>query len=289
MKHLLRVGPAAIFLTLLLAASVALSAPVGGAAPAPADAPALVAAGAPMAGNLIAPGDALRISVFQNPDLTLETRVDGDGTISYPLIGRVEVAGLDIAAAEQRIAKMLRDGGYINAPHVTIVMVEVRGSLVTVLGMVAKPGRFPIDATDNKLTDAIALAGGIAPGGSDLVVLTGTRNGKPIRREIDLEGLATGGDAGEDLRLQAGDMVYVNRAPNFFIYGEVQRPGAFRLERGMTVVQALATGGGLTPKGTQRGLTIHRRGANGVIAVIEPAMDDPVRADDVIYVKESLF
>ena len=246
-------------------------------------------AGAPMLENPIAPGDALRITVFQNPDLTLETRVDGDGTISYPLIGRVALGGLGVSAAEQRIAKMLRDGGFINAPHVTVVVVEVRGSLVTVLGMVAKPGRFALDATDHKLTDVIALAGGIAPGGSDLVVLTGTRDGKPIRREVDLEGLAAGGNAADDLRLQAGDMVYVNRAANFFIYGEVQKPGAYRLERAMTVIQALATGGGLTAKGTQRGLSIHRRDASGNVEVLEPKMDDPVRADDVIYVRESLF
>jgi polysaccharide export outer membrane protein len=237
----------------------------------------------------IAPGDALRISVFQSPDLTLETRVDESGTISYPLIGTVPVAGLSITAAEQRIAKMLRDGGFIVDPHVTIVMVQVRGSLVTVLGLVTKPGRFPLDSTANKLTDVIALAGGIAPTGADTVVLTGTRDGKQIRREIDIQNLATTGDPKNDLRLQAGDMIYVNRAPIFFIYGEVQKPGTFRLERGMTVMQALATGGGLTPKGTQRGLTIHRRAADGSIQVVEPKLDDAIVADDVIYIRESIF
>ena len=84
-------------------------------------------------------------------------------------------------------------------------------------------------------------------------------------------------------------MLYVNRAPICYIYGELQKPGAFRVERGMTVMQALATGGGLTPKGTQRGLTIHRRGSDGRIEVIEPKLDDPVLADDVLYVRESIF
>jgi polysaccharide export outer membrane protein len=168
-------------------------------------------------------------------------------------------------------------------------MVQVRGSLVTVLGLVTKPGRFPLDSTANKLTDVIALAGGIAPTGADTVVLTGTRDGKQIRREIDIQNLATTGDPKNDLRLQAGDMIYVNRAPIFFIYGEVQKPGTFRLERGMTVMQALATGGGLTPKGTQRGLTIHRRAADGSIQVVEPKLDDAIVADDVIYIRESIF
>jgi polysaccharide biosynthesis/export protein len=259
-------------------------------APTSASGPAVGAVGSAVApAYLIAPGDVLRISVFQSPDLALETRVDEGGSISYPLIGTVAVGGLSVVAAEQRIAKMLRDGGFLVAPQVTIVLVQVRGSQVTVLGMVAKPGRFPLESTDNKLTDVLALAGGIAADGSDVVVLTGTRDGKPMRREIDIPNMAATGDLTQDVRLQAGDMLYVARAPKYFIYGEVQRPGTFRLERGMTVMQALATGGGLTPKGTQRGLNIHRRGADGKVQVIVPNLDDPVLSDDVIFVKESIF
>jgi polysaccharide export outer membrane protein len=265
----------------VLTPSLALGQETTAAARAPA--PAVVS------GYQIAPGDMIRISVFQSPDLTLETRVDENGTIYFPLIGTVAVSGLTIAAAEQTIAKKLRDGGFMVAPHVTIAMMQVRGSQVTVLGQVAKPGRFPLDSTDSKLMDMIALAGGISPTGADVVVLTGERDGKPVRREIDIQHLATAGDTASNVRLQAGDMLYVNRAPSFYIYGEVQKPGAFRLERGMTVMQALATGGGLTPKGTQRGLTIHRRGADGSIQVIEPKLDDLILVDDVLYIKESIF
>ena len=246
-------------------------------------------AAAAAAETRIAAGDLLKITVFQNPDLTLETHVEENGTISYPLIGAVPVAGLSLGAVEKRIEQMLRDGGFMVAPHVTVAMVQVRGSQVTVLGQVSKPGRFPLDSTDSRITDFIALAGGIAPTGSDIVVLTGTRNGQPIRREIDLQELAATGDSAANLHLQAGDMLYVNRAPTFYIYGEVLKPGAFRVERGMSVMQALATGGGLTPKGTQRGLTIHRLDKNGAKKVLDAKLDDPVLPDDVIYVKESLF
>jgi polysaccharide export outer membrane protein len=237
----------------------------------------------------IAPGDVLKISVYQSPDLSLDVRVEENGTISYPLVGSIPVNGLSLGAAEKRIEQLLHDGGFIVAPHVTVTMQQVRGSQVTVLGMVMKPGRFPLDSTDTKLTDFIALAGGIAPAGADAVVLTGIRNGKPIRLEIDLQDLAASGNSTNNVRLQAGDMLYVNRAPTFYIYGEVQRPGTFRLERGMTVMQALAAGGGLTPKGTQRGLTIHRRGSGGAVQIVEPKLDDSVVADDVIYIKESIF
>ena len=105
----------------------------------------------------------------------------------------------------------------------------------------------------------------------------------------DLQNLAAEGDASGNVRLEAGDMIYVNRAPTFFIYGEVQKPGSYRLERGMTVLQALATGGGLTPKGTQRGLTIHRRRADGSMQVIEPKLDDALEINDVLNIRESLF
>lgn len=275
----------------IVAALMAL-APGPGAAQESAPAPTTAASAAATAdapAYRISAGDMIRVSVYQSPDLTLETRVDESGVISFPLIGAVNVGGSRVGEAEEKIARLLREGGFMVAPHVTIAVLQVRGSQVTVLGQVAKPGRFPLDSTDSRLTDLLALAGGISPTGSDIVVLTGTRDGKPIRREIDLQNLAAEGDASGNVRLQAGDMLYVNRAPTFYIYGEVQKPGSYRLERGMTVLQALATGGGLTPKGTQRGLTIHRRRADGSMQVIEPRLDDPILADDVLNIRESLF
>ncbi len=243
----------------------------------------------PIAEYPLASGDVIRISVFQNPDLTLEARIAEDGTINYPLIGTVAVAGSGLGSAERRIAQLLRDGGFVVAPMVTITLVQVRGNQVTVLGQVGKPGRYPLESTNARLADVLALAGGIAATGADVVVLTGVREGRPIHQEVDIQDLSAAGDPASQLRLQAGDMIFVNRAPNFYIYGEVQKPGVFRLERGMTVMQALAAGGGLTPKGTQRGLRIHRHGPDGKIQVIEPKLDDPILADDVIYVRESIF
>jgi polysaccharide export outer membrane protein len=69
----------------------------------------------------------------------------------------------------------------------------------------------------------------------------------------------------------------------------VQRPGAFRLEQNMSVVQALSMGGGVTPRGTQRGIRILRRDESGAMQEFEVRLADPVKKDDVIYVKESLF
>jgi len=276
---------AAVALAMLALPLAALGQAAGGAAPTP----STTAINEGVQEYLIVPGDVLRITVYQNADLTQEARVAEDGTISFPLIGGVAVAGLSVGAVEKRIAQMLRDGKFIVAPHVTVALLQERGNQVTVLGMVGKPGRYPIDSTDDKLTDILAAAGGIAATGADVVVLTGVRNGQPVRIEINLQELAASGDPARDVHLKAGDLLFVGRAPSFYIYGEVQKPGSYRIERGMTVMQALATGGGLTPKGTQRGLNIHRRGADGSVKIVEPNLDDPILPDDVLYIKESLF
>jgi len=233
-------------------------------------------------------GDALRVTVFQNPELTLETRVTESGVISYPLLGSVRVGGLTVTQAEQAIAEGLRKGNFVKQPQVSIAILQVRGNQANVLGHVNRPGRYPIEVADMRVTDLLAVAGGTASAGGDTVVVTGTRNGKPYRAEIDLPNIFSPSGRAQDVIIQNGDAVWVDRAPMVFIYGEVQRPGAMRLERGMTVMQALATGGGLNQRGTQRGIRVHRRGGDNV-QVIQPAMDDKLQDGDVVYVRESLF
>jgi polysaccharide export outer membrane protein len=235
------------------------------------------------------PGDILRITVFRNPDLTTEARVSEAGTLSFPLIGSVAVGGLSLSQGEKKIADMLSQGSFVAKPQVNILPVQIRSSQVAVLGQVNRPGRYPLETVNMRLSDMLATAGGIANTGADTVVLMGTREGKAIRREIDIPALLLKGDNVGDILLTGGDVLYVNRAPVFYIYGEVQHPGAFRLERDMTIMQGLATGGGLTIRATEKGLRIHRRNADGKIQIVEARLDEPLKADDVIYVRESLF
>jgi polysaccharide export outer membrane protein len=84
-------------------------------------------------------------------------------------------------------------------------------------------------------------------------------------------------------------VVYVKRAPQFYLYGQVQKAGAYRLQPQMTVMQAISVGGGLTPRGTLRGLRIERRSPDGQVARVSVQPTDVVRADDVIMVRERLF
>jgi polysaccharide export outer membrane protein len=234
-------------------------------------------------------GDVVRISVYQNPDLLLEARISEAGLISYPLLGSIKIGGSTVSQAERLIADGLRNGSFVKQPQVSILVTQVRGNQASVLGQVNRPGRFPIETADMRLTDLLANAGGVSPNGADIVTIVGRRGGQPFRKQVDLPALFRNAQRDDDIVVQDGDTVYVDRAPVVYIYGEVQRPGALRLERAMTVMQALASGGGLTQRGTEKGIRVHRRAADGSVEVLQPSMDDRVQDGDVVYVRESLF
>jgi polysaccharide export outer membrane protein len=234
-------------------------------------------------------GDVIRVTVFQNPDLTVETRVTEKGSITYPLIGSVSVGGLTLPATEKLIADKLREGGFVLKPQVNVLVLQIRGNQVSVLGQVNRPGQYPIEIAGSTVVDILALAGGASVNGSDIVTLVGTRSGQPFRAEIDLPSLFLPDGMTSDVAVQGGDVLYVHRAPMFYIYGEVNRPGAYRLERGMSVMQALAQGGGITLRGTDKRIRLHRRNTAGQVETIEPEMALLLQSDDVVYVRESLF
>lgn len=263
-------------------------------APALAQSPAAASAAAPAPADrseyLIGPGDVIRVSVFQNPDLSLEARVNENGTIRFPLIGSVRIGGMSVSNAEKAIADGLRAGDFVKQPQVTVLLAQIRANLVSVLGQVGKPGRYPLEVGGTKLMEVLAQAGGVSPTGSDTLILSGQRDGKPFRKEIDMPAvLGPTQDTTADIELQNGDVIFVDRAPQIYIYGQIQKPGVMRLERNMTVMQAMAAGGGLTQRGTEKGLRVNRRKADGKIEVFEPGMNDVLRPDDIVYVRESIF
>ena len=161
-----------------------------------------------------------------------------------------------------------------------MAVVTVRSRQVSVLGVVARPGRYALDDTSYQLSDVIAAAGGIAAG---------------RRRHRDGAARRQGSRSvprarGKGFTLKGGDTVNVERAPVFYIYGEVTRAGAYRVEPNMTVMQAIAAGGGITPRGSDRRLKLRRAGADGkVVETRRQAAATRVKADDVIFVKEALF
>jgi polysaccharide export outer membrane protein len=237
---------------------------------------------------LLGPGDVVKLSVYGSPDLSLETRVSEAGSITFPLIGQVGVGGLPVAAAEKKIGGLLESGGYLKKAQVNIIVTTLASQQVSVLGQVNRPGRYPVDGKRSVL-DMLAMAGGISAEGGDTLTLVRTRDGKTTKETIDVVQMLRSGALDTNYDVTGSDVIYVERAPRFYIVGEVQRPGAFRIERQMTVLQALSAGGGLTPRGSNRGMRITRKDANGNPVIIDAKADDLVHVDDVITVRESWF
>jgi polysaccharide biosynthesis/export protein len=237
---------------------------------------------------VLGPGDTVRVIVAENPDLTTEGRLSQRGSLGMPLLGEVALTGRTLTKAAEYIASELLRNRYVRNPHVSVSLIEARSQRVQILGHVAKPGQYALDGTNNHLTDILALAGGRTAEGSDVVVVT-RRVGTAQRFEVDVAGMYRDGDLSRDINLEAGDVVYVPAAPVFYVYGAVQRAGVYRLAPDTSVRAALSIGGGLTARASQRAISINRRMPDGSMRELHARLADEVEANDVIFVKESLF
>lgn len=230
-------------------------------------------------------GDLVRVSVFGYPDMTADVRVDEFGSIRFALVGSLVVQGRSTREVETLLARRLADEGFIRNPQVSVLITEYLSRKAAVMGEVTKPGQYALTQS-KRVLDLLAEAGGVVTGiASDKATLLRADGSKVA---IDLFELFQGNPE-HNVGVMPGDTLYVPRAAQFYIYGEVQRPGTYRLERAMTVSQAISAGGGLTPRGTERRATVKRRDANGAEIVVDVRGADALQPDDVLLVKESLF
>jgi len=231
-------------------------------------------------------GDLVRISVFNHPDLTTEARVSESGNLTFPMIGQVPVAGLSARRAEQLLTQKLTEGSFIPDAQVSVLVVDYESQKVSVLGQVQKPGQYALTESSHAM-NLIAQAGG-------LINLMAADEGTVVRANgssipIDLTKMFAG-DPTQNPAVLKGDTIYIPKAPQFYIYGEVQRPGVYRLERDMTVAQAIAAGGGLTAKASERRIQVRRRDPkSGSERLTSVRRFDLVRADDVVFVRQGFF
>lgn len=237
----------------------------------------------------LGPGDSIAIQVYGQPDMSGTVYVSDDGTIPVALAGPVQVAGLSPSQAASRIEKALRDGKFLVDPHVTLTVTQSRSQRVSVLGQVGKPGRYPIES-NTTIFDLLAEAGGVTEkGGNTVYLLRQGKDGNVARYPISLQGLSGGEQTIPDQSLKGGDSIYVPHAPQFYVYGEVAKPGQYTVESGMTVIQAIADAGGITPRGSERRIIIKRRNTDGTYTTTKARLSELVQPEDVIRVKESIF
>ncbi len=236
---------------------------------------------------MIGGGDALKISIYDHPDLESKVRVSANGSIILPLIGNVRVGGLTIEKATQTIASMY-SAGYIVNPQVSVFVEEYRSQKVTVLGQVKKPGIYELrEATT--LLELISKAEGLTQDAGEFAILTRKKEGREENTRINLKELTESGDSRLNFPVQDSDTVFISKVELIYVTGEVGHPNAYSYEKGLTVIKAIAKAKGLSPKASTRSIKIIRKEGEKETVIEDVRLDDPVMPGDVIVVPESFF
>jgi polysaccharide export outer membrane protein len=245
--------------------------------------------------------DVLSIKVFDEDALTNKFVVDSDGTITFPLIGRVEVARKTTREVEEHLTKLLQPD-YVRRAQVSVEIATYRSRSIYVLGEVRTPGRYSIEGPMT-LLEVIANAGSTTPAASNTIIVQRYKDGlaaavsAPLASgdsrwaevtRVDLDELREG-KLSANLLLQDSDMIIVPAAERYYVSGFVKTPGSFVLRPGMTVRQAVAEAGGLTERGSTRGMKIIRKDKDGKEVELDAQMSDLVRPNDTIRIRQRLI
>jgi polysaccharide export outer membrane protein len=236
-------------------------------------------------GRVLTQQDSISIKVVNQPDMDTTTRVESDGTISFPYIGRVRAAGLNEDQLAHAIERQLASRQIVTDPHV-LIEVSTYGTQASVQGQVGTPGVFTLDRPTN-LTQLLSRAGGLrdaALGGTITV-----RRARGGSQKFDSNDVQAGRGPGAAFQIANNDEVYVDLAPFYYLYGYVGHTGEFPLVRPITVQQAISIGGGLQTLGSEWRIKIKRKAGNGQTYEVPASLDDQVEAGDTIIVSERIF
>jgi len=270
---------------LVIAALQAAPAPQTGAAPR-----------ADVAQYVVGPNDVLNITVFNQAQLSGKFPVEGDGTIGFPLLGRIVVGGLSVSAVEDELRRRLT-AGYLTDPHVTVTVEQYRSQQLFVMGEVKQPGNLQFTGSMT-LIEALARVGSVTEkAGTQVIVMRASKGAPPAPAGtgtpgagssetivIDLKNLQTG-ELSQNLSLHAGDTIFVPRAATVFVTGSVRTAGEYDIRPGMTVRQVIAKAGGVTDRGSMRRIQIIRR-VDGKEVTIGASLETPVEEGDTVVVRE---
>lgn len=248
--------------------------------PATASAPPPIAAAEPASSAyILGRDDAVQVGILGRSDFGGRVRVQADGTIQLPFVGKIDAADKTTSELAEAIRLALQSGGYFSDPVVTVEVVGYASRYVTVLGAVGSPGLIPMNRP-YRLSEIIARVGGVSPTAADYVII---RSEKGEERRLLVRDVATGGED-QDPYVVAGDKIYAPVVDTYYIYGQVNSPGVYPLLSGMTVRMAIARGGGLTASGSDKKVDANRKGEK-----VKVQLADPVQPGDVLFIGERLF
>jgi polysaccharide biosynthesis/export protein len=253
----------------------------------------------PIADYVVGPQDVLTITVYGQSDLNGQFRVDGDGTFTFPLVGRVKAGELTVRQLEAEMMRLLKE--FVKAPQVSVAVGQFKSRRLFILGEVRSPGTYVLTG-NMSLIEAVALAGSALPSasGEALIVRGGVganapalaaavapSGDKPDVTRVDLDALQRG-DFGQNIALQDGDTIFIPRAEVVFLVGHVKNPGAYPMRRGTTVLQALALAGGVTDRGASNRVDVERI-ENGTKVRVRVRLDELVRGGDTLIIPAKFF
>jgi polysaccharide biosynthesis/export protein len=242
----------------------------------------------------LGPDDAMKVTVHGHPDLDQEVVVAADGSIDFPLIGRLPARERTAREMEAAIGERLAQG-FLSDPQVRVVITLYRSKTVFVMGELTRPGTYPLPE-GRTLVEVLSRAGPLLPSaGAEVLVLrarpgaSGTAEGQGEVIRVDLQDLQSG-LLTQNPVLRPSDTVFVPKAAKVFVSGEVRQPGAYTVLRGTTVRQAIALAGGFGERAA-RGRVRILRSVDGRPLELPASLEDPVSAGDTLVVerKKGIF
>lgn len=243
-------------------------------------------------------GDNLNIMVWNDPHLDHTLVVLPDGTITFPLVGRLRAEGYTTDGLARIISNDLKVV-FKNRPTVTVMIQSLGNYRFYIMGEINKPGLYHIN---HRLTllQALSMAGGFTED-ADTEHLRIVHNRTHVI-QISMKGLRHGTDPAVNRMLEAGDLIVVPKLniSKVFVLGQVNQPGAIPYKPGMTILEAIATAGGFNRYASMGSVRIIRQKSDGKrqkIHIDINKVEDEDRIDerevlkpkDVIFVPQRIF
>jgi polysaccharide export outer membrane protein len=236
--------------------------------------------------------------VYDQADMSGKFKVETDGSLTFPLIGRVTAGGLTLRGLEEDLTKRLADG-YLRNPQVSVAIDEYRSQRIFVMGEVRAPGTYQLTG-DMTIIEALSRAGGTTNDAAEEILVVrpspDSDRSAPVNPDQDPDVTVIrvnirqlqAGSLSQNVTLTDGDTVVAPKALAVYVFGQVRNPGAYGIAKGTTVLQALSLAGGVTERGSTGRIKVVRA-VEGKKKEFKVRLTDIVEPGDTLIVAERFF